>query len=474
MPPPVLADPVQFEQVLLNLCLNARDAIGEHGTIRLRIVHAPAWGHCASCSVRLDGGRWVGFEVADDGRGMTQDVVDRMFEPFFTTKEIGRGTGMGLAMVHGILHDHGGHIQVSTAPGRGSSFRVLLPVAEDMSETARLEPPPAAATTTPQLRGRVLLVEDEPMVSGFMRDLMQHWGLEVVLESDPRAAARLLAATEEPFALMLTDQTMPGADRASLARQAQRQRPGLPVLLYTGNAFDIDEQELADSGVTRLLRKPIDTAALRPTLGQLLRQEVPGALISPGLSGGWSLHAEPGGLGQAVRFGPERAELRPRHAEVAQGPAVQPLEFASRSGVAPCGGQPTADTASRPRRVAEKKWWFIAGSLVHAALAGHEATMDCAGNRQAAGQARPVAFVSATAESAPWNGARGCWWWTTTRPCAPAARLSRTPRVRDRRGGHRRTDARGDRARTARCRAAGHPPAGRGRAGAGALPARTL
>ena len=80
----------------------------------------PAWGHCASCSVRLDGARWVGFEVADDGRGMTQDVVDRMFEPFFTTKEIGRGTGMGLAMVHGILHDHGGHIQVSTAPGQGS------------------------------------------------------------------------------------------------------------------------------------------------------------------------------------------------------------------------------------------------------------------------------------------------------------------------------------------------------------------
>jgi PAS domain S-box-containing protein len=275
--PPVLADPVQFEQVLLNLCLNARDAIGEHGTIRLRIVHAPAWGHCASCSVRLDGGRWVGFEVADDGRGMTQDVVDRMFEPFFTTKEIGRGTGMGLAMVHGILHDHGGHIQVSTAPGQGSSFRVLLPVAEDMSETARLEPPPAAAAITPQLRGRVLLVEDEPMVSGFMRDLMQHWGLEVVLESDPRAAARLLAATEEPFALMLTDQTMPGMTGLALARQAQRQRPGLPVLLYTGNAFDIDDQELADSGVTRLLRKPIDTAALRPLLGQLLQQEVPGA-----------------------------------------------------------------------------------------------------------------------------------------------------------------------------------------------------
>jgi PAS domain S-box-containing protein len=272
---PVLADPVQFEQVLLNLCINARDAIGEHGTIRLRIVHAPAWGHCASCSARLEGERWIGFEVADDGRGMTQDVVDRMFEPFFTTKEVGRGTGMGLAMVHGIVHDHGGHIQVSTALGQGSSFRVLLPVpAEEAGRAPALGAAPVAAEAAPLLHGRVLLVEDEPMVSGFMRDLMQHWGLEVVLESNPLAAARRLTA-QEPFALLLTDQTMPGMTGLALARHARQQRPGLPVLLYTGNAFDIDDQELADSGVSRLLRKPIDTAALRPLLGELLLQQQP-------------------------------------------------------------------------------------------------------------------------------------------------------------------------------------------------------
>jgi hypothetical protein len=148
--------------------------------------------------------------VADDGRGMTQDVVDRMFEPFFTTKEVGRGTGMGLAMVHGIVHDHGGHIQVSTAPGQGSSFRVLLPVpAEEANRTACLGAAPAAAAATPKLHGRVLLVEDDPMVGGFMRDLMQHWGLEVVLEADPLRAARRLAA-QEAFTLLLTDQTMPG------------------------------------------------------------------------------------------------------------------------------------------------------------------------------------------------------------------------------------------------------------------------
>ncbi|HEX7890672.1 MAG TPA: PAS domain S-box protein [Ramlibacter sp.] len=269
--PPVLVDPVQFEQVLLNLFINARDAIGEQGCIRLRIAHALAQGHCASCSARLESQRWVAFEVADDGPGMRQDVVDRMFEPFFTTKEVGRGTGMGLAMVHGILHDHGGHIQVATAPGLGSSFRVLLPAALDDSEPA--DAPAAVAADVPPaspLQGRVLLVEDEPIVSGFMQDLMRGWGLEVVLEADPRSAARRLSAPDEAFALLLTDQTMPGMTGLALARLAQSQRPGLPVLLYTGNALDIAEQDLSASGVSALLRKPIDTAVLRPLLRDLL------------------------------------------------------------------------------------------------------------------------------------------------------------------------------------------------------------
>ncbi|HYE39656.1 MAG TPA: PAS domain S-box protein, partial [Ramlibacter sp.] len=280
--PPVVADPVQFEHVLLNLCLNARDAIAGHGTIRLRIRHATASGHCVSCSAHLDGSRWVEFEVADDGRGMNAEVIDRMFEPFFTTKEVGRGTGMGLAMVHGIVHDHGGHIQVRSAPGHGSSFRVLLPAAAHEGEVAERDAAPSpAARTGPPLSGRVLVVEDEASVGGFMQDLFTGWGLEVVLEHDPRAAVRRLALPGELFSLLLTDQTMPGMTGLALARHASRARPGLPVLLYTGNPIAISPQELADCGVTRLLHKPIDTAALRPLLGQLLDQ----AAIGNGISG---------------------------------------------------------------------------------------------------------------------------------------------------------------------------------------------
>jgi CheY-like chemotaxis protein len=241
--PPVVADPVQLEQVLFNLCINARDAIGEHGTIRVRVGHSAAAGHCASCSALLDDSRWVWVEVSDDGRGMAREVIERMFEPFFTTKEVGRGTGMGLAMVHGILHDHGGHIQVDSMPGRGSVFRVLLPAAAQETPRADLPAAPSPAPrAAPGLRGRVLLVEDESIVSDYMMDAMTGWGLDVVLERDPLAAARRLSSTEEVFDLLLTDQTMPGMTGLALSKLAVRHRPELPVLLYTGNASEIAQK----------------------------------------------------------------------------------------------------------------------------------------------------------------------------------------------------------------------------------------
>jgi PAS domain S-box-containing protein len=269
--PPVVADPVQLEQVLFNLCINARDAIRDHGSIRVRIGHSAATGHCASCSAQLDDSRWVWVEVADDGRGMSREVIERMFEPFFTTKEVGRGTGMGLAMVHGIVHDHGGHIEVESTPGRGSVFRVLLPAA---AQDARRSDPPAAMPpvmrSAPALQGRVLLVEDESIVSDFMMDLMTGWGLDVVLERDPLAAARRLTTREDAFDLLLTDQTMPGMTGLALSKHAMRHRPSLPVLLYTGNASEITQKELDDCGVNALLRKPIDAATLRSLLRDLL------------------------------------------------------------------------------------------------------------------------------------------------------------------------------------------------------------
>jgi CheY-like chemotaxis protein len=267
----VVADPIQLEQVLFNLCINARDAIRGHGTIRVRIGHSNAAGtHCASCSARIDGAAWVWVEVADNGCGMPPEVLERMFEPFFTTKEVGRGTGMGLAMVHGIVHDHDGHIEATSTPGEGSAFRVLLPAASEGAWAPAPAPQsPSHASPQPKLRGRVLLVEDDAMVSVYMVELLTNWGLEVVAEHDPQAAAKRLASPE-PFDLLLTDQTMPGMTGVALSTYAKAQRPTLPVLVYTGDTSEISSAELNSCGARALLRKPIVAVQLRALVSEAL------------------------------------------------------------------------------------------------------------------------------------------------------------------------------------------------------------
>ena len=260
----VTADPVQLEQVMFNLCINARDAIEGQGRIRVRLQQAEGGWHCASCRARVEPGRWVALSVADTGRGVVPEARERLFEPFFSTKAVGHGSGMGLAMVHGIVHDHGGHIDVQTQVGAGTTFRVLLP-ATDAAATDPLQAHPHSqrAATLPRLSGRVMLVEDDPMVGDFMAELIGSWGLDALLIRDPVAAATWLADTTRPLDLLITDQTMPGLTGVELAQRACATRPGLPVLLYTGDADISDAAELPGSGVCAVVRKPIDPDGLR-------------------------------------------------------------------------------------------------------------------------------------------------------------------------------------------------------------------
>jgi CheY-like chemotaxis protein len=258
--PCVDADAVQLEQVLFNLCINARDAIGESGLIKVRLRESSGAFSCASCRVQLPPATWVELSVTDNGSGIAADTLERMFEPFFSTKEVGRGSGMGLAMVHGIVHDHGGHVVVESAARSGSVFRVLLPPARSQ---ARSEPEvlPQAVAGQP-LAGRVMVVDDEAMVGDFMAELLDGWGLEVVLQRDPRQALAWLEQSDQALDLLITDQTMPQLSGMQLARRAGNLRPGLPVLLYTGNAEAIDAAEAQRHGVCGVLRKPVDADAL--------------------------------------------------------------------------------------------------------------------------------------------------------------------------------------------------------------------
>jgi len=270
--PPALMDPIQLEQVLMNLAINARDAIRSSGGIRIAVRQSgPTVGECASCRRNVDGD-FVELAVADTGSGIPLDVQERMFEPFFTTKEVGHGSGMGLATVHGIVHEHGGHVLVESVPGRGATFRVLLPPLPS-PDGAAAEPAFAEhkkALPRVALAGRVAVIDDEPTVGDFMQDLLTHWGLAVTLFEDGGKALEAIAAGDA-FDLVITDQTMPGMTGIQLACAAHELRPGLKVVLYTGYGEGIAQADIDAAGLAGLLRKPIEPSELLALLTSHLR-----------------------------------------------------------------------------------------------------------------------------------------------------------------------------------------------------------
>jgi PAS domain S-box-containing protein len=272
--PPAMIDPVQIEQVFLNLCINARDAIEGAGRIRAEVRAVDRAGAvCGSCKGTF-AGRYVELSVCDSGPGIRQEVLDRMFEPFFSTKDVGHGSGMGLAMVHGIVHEHGGHILVETSRDQGATFRILLPVVSEPAAQPGVDPPGAATQSRrPQLHGRVLVVDDEQMVAEFMGELLSGWALEATVMRDPIEAESWLSRDPSRVDVVITDQTMPKMTGLELARRLRSLRPDLPLILYTGYTEKITQAVLDSAGVGALLQKPIQPAALFELLQGHLQQE---------------------------------------------------------------------------------------------------------------------------------------------------------------------------------------------------------
>jgi len=268
--PPVLLDPVQVEQVLMNLCINAADAMDERGRLRIALRRTEA--HEATCTAchQNASGSYVELAVSDEGSGITPDVMERMFEPFYSTKDVGKGSGMGLATVHGIVHEYGGHVLVDSTPGRGTTFRVLFPALESAAVAV---PEPAGETVRSRLRplhGRVLVVDDEPAVAEFMQDLLGDWSLQVTVMNHPAAARDAFARDPRAFDLVLLDQTMPGLTGLELAQDMLLLCPELPVVIYTGYREALDEAALRKVGVRAVVRKPVDAGDLHALLsGQL-------------------------------------------------------------------------------------------------------------------------------------------------------------------------------------------------------------
>ncbi|NMM75245.1 PAS domain-containing sensor histidine kinase [Acidovorax sp. SRB_24] len=279
--PAIHADPTQVEQALLNLCTNAIHAIGEaRGTVTVETVLAhPDPRLCERLG--LAQGSYVAITVHDSGPGMDSATLQRVFEPFFTTKPVGQGTGLGLAVVHGVMRTHQGAVDVHSTPGQGSRFTLYFPVAEPAPPgTAAAAAAPAAAAAAPApaatpapAHHHVMYVDDDEALVFLVQRLLRRRGYTVSGFTDPRAAAAALRADPQRYDLLVTDYNMPGYCGVDLVREAHAIRADLPVALASGYVTAEIEQAALAEGARALIHKPNDAEELCATVQRLLSGE---------------------------------------------------------------------------------------------------------------------------------------------------------------------------------------------------------
>lgn len=251
-------NPHMIEQVLVNLTLNARDAIeNEIGTIVISIDRVNAEGvQCSSCR-KLIAGLFISINVSDTGAGIEKDILNRIFDPFFTTKPVGKGTGMGLSMVHGIVHKHGGHIAVDSSLGEGAKFNIFLP--ESTCEVSKEEKviKNADITKNERNKGHILVVDDEEFILIYLQELLELEGYQVTTMSNGIDAEKYFLGNANNIDVVITDQTMPGMSGDELIESILLVKPDLPIILCSGFSEKIDEEKAMSLGVKGFMKKPV-------------------------------------------------------------------------------------------------------------------------------------------------------------------------------------------------------------------------
>jgi CheY-like chemotaxis protein len=271
----VVGNATQIHQILMNLCTNAAHAMkGEGGTLTVELnaidIQINAVGRPPSYPPSLGPGQYVQLSVIDTGHGITGHLRDRIFDPYFTTKDKGVGTGLGLAVVQGIVQSHGGAITVESVTGEGTRFDVYLPRAtiEVKSEIKTLK-------IIPDGNEKVLFVDDDVTLADLGGKLLSTLGYRVTTQSDPRKALELFRENPNGFDLIITDMIMPGLTGDALAREVTKHRPEIPIIACTGFSDLVDADQLAKAGIRGILRKPITIYQL----GQVIRQALEGKSV---------------------------------------------------------------------------------------------------------------------------------------------------------------------------------------------------
>ena len=262
----IVADPTQIHQIIMNLCTNAGHAMRESGgVLRLRLLEMDIDAHSSLSHPELTEGPYLRLDVSDTGQGISPEILERIFDPYFTTKERGEGTGLGLAVVHGIVKKHGGAITVDSEPGKGTTFHVFLPRVAAISEQKEEE-----VSSVPGGRERVLFVDDEVALVELARDVLERLGYEVVTRMDSIETLEVFRADPDGFDIVITDQTMPNLTGVELAKKIMGIRPDIPIILCTGFSERINSEEAKTLGISEFLFKPIVISDLAQSIRRAL------------------------------------------------------------------------------------------------------------------------------------------------------------------------------------------------------------
>lgn len=262
----VMADPTQMHQIMLNLCGNAAQAMqASGGTLTVTLADVRDTDPVIPLDALGRPERFVRLSVADTGPGVSPQVVERIFDPFFTTKKQGEGTGMGLAMVHGIVKRHDGYLELENQPGKGATFHVFLPM------TSVDQRPAAEATADLVFReGRILFVDDEKPLTDIGREMLESCGFDVVTRTSSVEALEAFKYRSADFDLVITDQTMPNMTGMEFARAILKIRPDMPIVLCTGFSDAVSYDRLRDVGISDFIMKPILKHDLIGSISRLL------------------------------------------------------------------------------------------------------------------------------------------------------------------------------------------------------------
>jgi CheY-like chemotaxis protein len=271
----VKLDPGQLEQILMNLAVNARDAMPSGGKLSIETANVELASHACSRHDHRNDGPFVLLRVTDTGCGMSEEVKEHLFEPFFTTKPLGRGTGLGLATTFGIVQQAGGCIEVQSEPGRGTTFEIRFPRAAPSESKTK---PAAASPRDPVPTGgeTILLVEDDANVRNLLTLLLKRLGYQVLVAPNGHAALELVgqrSSTDLPIDLLLTDVVMPGMNGRQLAERLRSLRPTMQVLYSSGYTDDVIGQHGSVKEQLNFIAKPYSITTLGKKLRQVLEEK---------------------------------------------------------------------------------------------------------------------------------------------------------------------------------------------------------